>query len=147
MLNTTVLDLLFQWKYRIEAFEKWACVSGIYGKAAAITSTYNCFVNDKGCANTNKPGDLKVYLIYLKVTWPVNTSTLSCQLHRIELQVEQTNLVYKKRSDLLKGNYTDSSLSLIARLVFDEILHCIVFLDSSKFIISPQKVDGSWRHC
>ena len=49
-----------QWKYRIEGFEKWACVSGVHGEAAAVTSTYECFVNEKGCRNTNKPGDLMV---------------------------------------------------------------------------------------
>ena len=51
-----------QWKYRIEATEKVAAVAGLYGKSVAVTSTYCGFVNTKGCRNTNKPGDLHVWI-------------------------------------------------------------------------------------
>jgi hypothetical protein len=59
-LNQTHDNLAFQWKYRIEAAESTAARSGVYGKAVAVDVTYNSLVNDQGCRNTNKPGDLKV---------------------------------------------------------------------------------------
>ena len=37
------------------------------------------------------------------------------QVKYSQFQVEQANLKYKKRSDLLKGNYTKQSLGLVAR--------------------------------
>ena len=39
---------------------KIAACSGVFGKAIAVDALYNGLVNDKGCRNTNKPGDLKV---------------------------------------------------------------------------------------
>ena len=44
-----------------------AAVSGAHGQAVAINATFNGLINDKGGRNTNKAGDLKVRLKYVKV--------------------------------------------------------------------------------
>ena len=50
----------FQWKYRIQAHHKAAAVGGAHGQAVAVDTEFNGIINDKGCSNTNKAGDLKV---------------------------------------------------------------------------------------
>ena len=66
-LHFTALQLLnmqnTQVKYRIEACEKIAAAAGVYGDAVAKDTTFNSFVNDMGCRNTNKPLDIKVGLV------------------------------------------------------------------------------------
>lgn len=44
----------------MEASWKVAAVAGVFGPRIARDATYNGLVNDQGCKNTNKPGDLKV---------------------------------------------------------------------------------------
>ena len=58
-----------QFKYRIEAFEKTCAVQGVQGAGVAMDATWHCFVNSKGEANTNIPGDLKVNLSYCPKMW------------------------------------------------------------------------------
>ena len=53
----------FQFNYRIQAARKIAACSGVFGTRVKIDATYNVFVNDQGCANTNKACDLKVHLL------------------------------------------------------------------------------------
>ena len=53
-------SLIFQYKYRIQAHQKVAAAEGVHGKSIAIDTVFNSLVNDKGCRNTNKAGDLKV---------------------------------------------------------------------------------------
>ena len=53
----------FQYKYRILSHEKIALCAGVHGARLAQDATSNIFVNDKGEANTNKAGDLKVMLL------------------------------------------------------------------------------------
>ena len=56
----TTITCVLQYKYRIQAHQKIAAAEGCHGKAIAIDTIYNSLVNDKGCRNTNKPGDLTV---------------------------------------------------------------------------------------
>lgn len=46
----------------MEASWKLAAVAGMFGLRVARDATYNGLVNDQGCKNTNKPGDLKVII-------------------------------------------------------------------------------------
>ena len=66
-MHFTALQLLnvqnTQVKYRIEACEKIAAAASVYGDAVAKDTTFNSFVNDMGCRNTNKPLDIKVGLV------------------------------------------------------------------------------------
>ena len=80
----------------------------MFGKAAAIDATYNTLVNDTGCRNGNKPGDLKVSRV---ARWPGGQVVR----WQILMQVEQANLEVKKRVVKLCGNVTPESLSLIGR--------------------------------
>ena len=40
--------------------EHVAAVAGVHEQSVAVSCTHNRWANDKGCRNTNKPGDLKV---------------------------------------------------------------------------------------
>ena len=44
----------------MESTEKSAAAQGVHGRAMALNTTFNCFINDQGCRNTNKAADLKV---------------------------------------------------------------------------------------
>ena len=52
--------MYLQYKYRIQAHHHAAAVDGAHGHGVAIDAQFNGLINDKGCVNTNKAGDLKV---------------------------------------------------------------------------------------
>ena len=62
MKDTIYYCRYFQTKYRILVHKQMAAIGGAYGESISIDALYNALVNDKGCQNTNKPGDLKVTL-------------------------------------------------------------------------------------
>ena len=59
---------MLQYKYRIQVHQKLAAAKGVHGKSIQIDSTYNSLVNDKGCRNTNKAGDLKASWSFIALT-------------------------------------------------------------------------------
>ena len=71
-----------------KAFRHTAAASGAFGRGIAADTQYNGLINDKGCKNTNKPGDLKV---------------------------EAVNKVWQERVRDLKGNFTPLALERIAK--------------------------------
>ena len=98
-------SLIFQYKYRIQAHQKVAAAEGVHGKSIAIDTVFNSLVNDKGCRNTNKAGDLKV-----------REAAVNCtKLRHSPSQVEEVNNVWKERSGKLHGNTTDKSMELVSR--------------------------------
>ena len=78
----------FQYNYQIQAHHFAAAAGGAHGKGVAIDTMFNGLINDKGCRNTNKAGDLKV---------------------------ESENKRWKDRSNDLKGNFTELSLQRISK--------------------------------
>ena len=70
-------EFSFQYKYRIESCEKSAAAQGVHGRAMGVATTWECFANDVGARNTNKAGDLKVWLPSISFCQDCNCLRLS----------------------------------------------------------------------
>ena len=91
-----------------------AAVEGAHGEAVAMDAKYNGLVNDKGCRNTNKAGDLKV---------------------------EATNKKWQDRSRDLKGNFTEQALERISKWVM-KVIFSIFLVTVKNMNIAPIIVYG-----
>ena len=60
VFRDSLLDYLFQFKYRIQAHRKIAMAAGVLGKRVQVDSVHNIFFNETGMVNGCTAGDLKV---------------------------------------------------------------------------------------